>query len=150
MKEYKKSYTGFLIILLLYLIAAFLPIFIPAIHDRPGAVTAWMCFATAVFVFITVFYIYKSEKLYLFSVCVDVHIYEHGLEVLRNSCRALDTAKAGEPSIPVYYSPVSKRDTGFALADKLYVFLSFYNCVLIAFNDKVLYYTVIYVMAQTA
>jgi hypothetical protein len=67
MKEYKKSYTGFLIILLLYLIAAFFPIFIPAIHDRPGAVTAWMCFATAVFVFITVFYIYKSEKLYLFS-----------------------------------------------------------------------------------
>lgn len=67
MKEYKKSYTGFLIILLLYLIAAFLPIFIPAIHDRPGAVTAWMCFATAVFVFVMIFYIYKSEKLYLFS-----------------------------------------------------------------------------------
>ena len=67
MKEYKKSYTGFLIILLLYLIAAFLPIFIPVIHDRPGAVTAWMCFATAVFVFVMIFYIYKSEKLYLFS-----------------------------------------------------------------------------------
>ncbi len=67
MKEYKKSYTGFLIILLLYLIAAFLPIFIPVIHDRPGAVTAWMCFATAVFVFALIFYIYKSEKLYLFS-----------------------------------------------------------------------------------
>ncbi|MCR5722726.1 MAG: hypothetical protein K6G72_10335 [Lachnospiraceae bacterium] len=67
MKEYKKSYTGFLIILLLYLIAAFLPIFIPAIHDRPGAVTAWMCFSTAVFVFVIIFYIYKSEKLYLFS-----------------------------------------------------------------------------------
>ena len=67
MKEYKKSYTGFLIILLLYLIAAFLPVFIPAIHDRPGAVTAWMCFATAVFVFVMIFYIYKSEKLYLFS-----------------------------------------------------------------------------------
>lgn len=67
MKEYKKSYTGFVIILLLYLIAAFLPIFIPVIHDRPGAVTAWMCFATAVFVFALIFYIYKSEKLYLFS-----------------------------------------------------------------------------------
>lgn len=67
MKEYKKSYTGFLIILLLYLIAAFLPIFIPVMHDRPGAVTAWMCFATAVFVFALIFYIYKSEKLYLFS-----------------------------------------------------------------------------------
>ncbi len=67
MKEYKKSYTGFLIILLLYLIAAFLPIFIPAIHDRPGAVTAWMCFSTAVFVFVMILYIYKSEKLYLFS-----------------------------------------------------------------------------------
>lgn len=67
MKEYKKSYTGFLIILLLYLIAAFLPIFIPVIHDRPGAVTAWLCFATAVFVFALIFYIYKSEKLYLFS-----------------------------------------------------------------------------------
>ena len=67
MKEYKKSYTGFLIILLLYLIAAFLPIFIPVIHDRPGAVTAWLCFATALFVFAMIFYIYKSEKLYLFS-----------------------------------------------------------------------------------
>lgn len=67
MKEYKKSYTGFLIILLLYLIAVFLPIFISVIHDRPGAVTAWMCFATAVFVFALIFYIYKSEKLYLFS-----------------------------------------------------------------------------------
>ncbi|MCR5721583.1 MAG: hypothetical protein K6G72_04500, partial [Lachnospiraceae bacterium] len=67
MKEYKKSYTGFLIILLLYLIAAFLPIFIPVMHDRPCAVTAWMCFATAVFVFALIFYIYKSEKLYLFS-----------------------------------------------------------------------------------
>lgn len=67
MKEYKKSYTGFVIILLLYLIAAFLPIFIPVIQDRPGAVTAWMCFATAVFVFALIFYIYKSEKLYLFS-----------------------------------------------------------------------------------
>ena len=67
MKEYKKSYTGFLIILLLYLIAAFVPIFIPVLHDRPGAVTAWLCFATALFVFVMIFYIYKSEKLYLFS-----------------------------------------------------------------------------------
>ena len=67
MKEYKKSYLGFIIITLLYLAVAFAPAFIPVIQERPGAGTAWMCFATAIFVFATVFYIYKSEKIYIFS-----------------------------------------------------------------------------------
>ena len=67
MKEYKKSYLGFIVITLLYFAVAFAPIFIPAISERPGAGTAWMCFATALFVFAMIFYIYKSEKIYLFS-----------------------------------------------------------------------------------
>ncbi|MBR5896119.1 MAG: hypothetical protein IKZ39_00705 [Lachnospiraceae bacterium] len=67
MKEYKKSYLGFVIILLLYLAVAFAPIFIPAINDRPGAGTAWMCFATALFVFAVIYYIYRSGKIYIFS-----------------------------------------------------------------------------------
>ena len=67
MKEYKKSYLGFFVILLIYLVAVFLPALIPALHDRPGAATACMCFSTAIFVFALVFYIYKSGKIYLFS-----------------------------------------------------------------------------------
>ena len=67
MKEYKKSYLGFIIILLLYLAAAFAPAFIPAMQKRPGATTAWMCFTTAIFVFAMIIYIYKSGKIYIFS-----------------------------------------------------------------------------------
>ena len=67
MKEYKKSYLGFITILLIYLVLMFAPAFIPAIHERPGAATAWICFVTAVFVFAVIFYIYKSEKIYIFS-----------------------------------------------------------------------------------
>ena len=67
MKEYKKSYWGFLIILLLYLAAAFSPIFIPAIRERHGAGSAWMVFSTAVFVFALIFYIYKTGKIYIFT-----------------------------------------------------------------------------------
>ena len=67
MKEYKKSYLGFVIILLIYLVLMFAPAFIPAIKERPGAATAWICFVTAVFVFAVIFYIYKSEKIYIFS-----------------------------------------------------------------------------------
>jgi len=67
MKEYKKSYLGFVIILLAYLVGMFAPVLIPAMKERAGAATAWMCFATAIFVFATIFYIYKSEKIYIFS-----------------------------------------------------------------------------------